>query len=123
MEQNFDIEQWILRGCIILVSLSLGITLMVIERKKSIKSLAAIQIILSIVAPILMGCYIYNRKNNGAIICSDINQIADELQTIQYGNIAILLFIGLYILLIISSTLTIQKILALNLSKRKNTKK
>lgn len=96
---------------------------MVIERKKSIKSLAAIQIILSIVAPILMGCYIYNRKNNGAIICSDINQIADELQTIQYGNIAILLFIGLYILLIISSTLTIQKILALNLSKRKNTKK
>ncbi len=117
MGQNFDLGHWILRSCIILISLSLGITLMVASKKNArAKLLATIQIVLSILAPVRLGLFIYSRKNNGAVICSDLEQIADELSMVKYGNIAILLLIGLYILLIISSTLTIQKNLSLKSS-------
>ena len=111
-DPNFDVGQWLFRLGIVVVGVSLGVVLALLEKKHS-KRLAIVQILLSVCVPILCGCYISWRRINGLAGYVDLEQIAEEIRMIQYGHTAPLILVGLYITLIASTTLTIQRIIVL----------
>lgn len=111
MSTNFDLYQWIVRLCISIIGVSLGI-LLLIKDKHSKKWLAIVQIALAIIVPVCTGVYIYLRKENGLVLCSDIEQIQYEIRMIQYGNIAPIVFLTLYSMFLINTAIVIKKLVS-----------
>lgn len=97
-----------IRSIIVVAGVIIGILLLV--RRKRHLSLGIIQIVFSICAPLLMSIYCYVSKKYGLAIESDLEFFANQLRFVQYGALMPLLLLVPYVVLIITSALSIKAI-------------
>ena len=111
---NADINQWLLRLAIMAIGVGLGITLLVVGKRLAPKPnwLAIAQIALSLLVPTLVGFVLQTNRVNGAAGGTDWEMLLYLLGHQSMFNVGMVL-VGLYILLLVSTTLTTEKIIRL----------